>query len=176
MVEDEVGIRADYLIDDFAVDEEDHPVCVGGGIGIVGDHHDGLTEFVDRSTHERQNLVAGDRVEVAGGFIREDDLGAGRKRSAYGHSLLLAPRQLVGAMADAIGKADGLDDLIEPGLVGSDTRKIHWKGDVFQRGECGYKIEGLEHEADVVSAQQCEVALIERAKRRVPYQDVSARE
>src|SRR3954451_20058973 len=40
-VHDVLGARVVQLVDDLAVGEDQHPVRVGGGHGVVGDHHDG---------------------------------------------------------------------------------------------------------------------------------------
>ena len=48
VVEDGVGGRIGELVDDVAVGEEHHPVGVGGGHRVVGDHHDGLAEVARR--------------------------------------------------------------------------------------------------------------------------------
>ena len=41
-----LAVRLAQLVDDPAVGEEDHPVGVGRGHRVVGDHHDGLAELV----------------------------------------------------------------------------------------------------------------------------------
>src|SRR5262245_2909246 len=56
--------RLEHLVDDTAVGEEHRAVGVAGGDGIVGDHHDGLVQVVDRSPHEVEDLRAGTRVQV----------------------------------------------------------------------------------------------------------------
>src|SRR5207245_646274 len=46
-VEDLVGCGFGHLVDDLAVDEEDHPLGAAGTDGVVGDHDDRLAELVD---------------------------------------------------------------------------------------------------------------------------------
>src|SRR2546430_9701048 len=52
LVEHGVGVRVVELVDDRAVGQEDHTIRVGRGDRVVGDHHDGLAETVDRLAHE----------------------------------------------------------------------------------------------------------------------------
>src|SRR6478672_9678483 len=73
LVEHGIGVGDEQLVDDRAVGEEHHPVGVPRGDGVVRDHDDRLTQVVDGLAHEGEDLRAGARVEVAGGFVGEDD-------------------------------------------------------------------------------------------------------
>src|SRR6476646_1939710 len=73
LVEHGVGVGCEQFVDDRAVGEEHHPVRVARGDGVVGDHDDRLTQVVDGLAHEGEDLRAGARVEVAGGFVSEDE-------------------------------------------------------------------------------------------------------
>src|SRR6187401_3215998 len=48
LVEYRVGVGREQLVDDRAVVEEHHPVGVRRRDRVVGDHHDGLAQVVDR--------------------------------------------------------------------------------------------------------------------------------
>ena len=85
--------------------------------GVVGDHHDGLTELTHGPLHELEDLGTGAAVEVAGRLISEDDLRPSGQRPAHRDSLLLAARELARAMLEPVPQADGVDDLVEPGSV-----------------------------------------------------------
>ena len=56
-VEDALGGRAGAVVRDAAVAEHDDPIGDRGGMRVVGDHHDGLAEVVDRVAQEREHLV-----------------------------------------------------------------------------------------------------------------------
>src|SRR4051794_9739686 len=56
VLEDLVALRVPDLVDHRAVGEEDHPVAVGRGDRVVGDHHDRLAELVDAASQEREHL------------------------------------------------------------------------------------------------------------------------
>ena len=92
-VEDLLGGGLGQLVDDLAVGEEQHPVGVGRGHRVVGDHHDGLAEVGHGLAHEAEDLGAGPRVEVAGGLVGEDDLRLAGQGAGHGHALLLAARR-----------------------------------------------------------------------------------
>src|SRR5437867_1216154 len=55
--------------------EMNHPSRGGGAVGVVGDHHDGLAEFAVELLEERQDFAGAAGVEVAGGFVGEDEVG-----------------------------------------------------------------------------------------------------
>src|SRR5262249_22553114 len=67
--------------------------------------------------HRRLNELLALGVEVAGGFVENEDLGSGQDRSRNGQSLLLAARELDAALADEglvlFGKLD--DELVRIG-------------------------------------------------------------
>ena len=94
LLEHALGGRVGHRVDDPAVGQEHDGVGVGGGDGVVGDHHDGLAHVVDGPPHEAEDLGAAARVEVAGGLVGEDHLGPAGQRPGHGHPLLLAARQL----------------------------------------------------------------------------------
>ena len=58
--------------DDAAVAHVDDAVGEGGGLGVVGDHDDGLVEAVVEVAHQVQYQVGVFAVEVAGGFVSQE--------------------------------------------------------------------------------------------------------
>ena len=94
VVEHGVGGRLEHLVDDVAVGQEQDPVGVAGGGRVVGDHDDGLAEFLDRLAQEAEQLGAGRGVERTGRLVGEDDLRARGERAGRGDPLLLPAGQL----------------------------------------------------------------------------------
>ena len=106
-----------------AVGEDDDAVRVGGDARIVRDHDDGLVELVDRAAQDVEHAGARGRVEVAGRLVGEDDGGAGDERAGDRDALLLAAGELGGPVRGAVGEADHLEQLREPGLVDARRRR-----------------------------------------------------
>ena len=119
----------------------------------MGDHDDALAEFVDGAAQQVHDLGGRVRVEVAGGLVGDDDGGATHEGAGDGDALLLAAGHLGGAVAQAIRDAQGVDDEVEPFLLGGGPGQAHGQEDVGARIQGGYQVEGLEHEADAVAAQ-----------------------
>ena len=159
-LEDGRCIRIDELVDEDPVGQEHHAVGVGGGVGVVGDHDDGLAELVDAAAQEAQHLGAGPRVEVAGGLVGEDDVGPGGHRTGAGDALLLAAGELAGPVGEPVGQPDGADDEVEPLLVDLAPGDVHRQGDVLLGGQRRHEVEGLEHEAHALAAQPGQVVVL----------------
>src|SRR6185312_4081549 len=107
LVEHRVGVGVGELVDDRTIGQEDDPVGVSGRDRVVGDHHDGLAEVVDRLAHEREDLGAGTGVEVAGGLVGEHDLGPAEQRTTDRHPLLLTTRELGRTVLEAVAEPNG---------------------------------------------------------------------
>src|SRR6266700_2724245 len=91
---------------DGTVRQEDDPVRVGGAARIVGDHHDRLSDVAHRLLQEGQQARGGVGVQVAGGLVGEDDVRPGDQGARARHPLLLAARQLAGAMVQPVAEAE----------------------------------------------------------------------
>src|SRR5918995_1636938 len=102
VLEDLLTVGLVDLVDDLAVGEEDHPVAVRRGYGVVGNHHHGLPELVHAAPQERQHLSTGGAVEIAGGLVREDDRRLAGERPRAGNALLLAAGQLARPVAEPV--------------------------------------------------------------------------
>jgi len=123
---------------------------------------------------EREHLAAGARVEVAGRFVGEDDVGPAGQRPGTGDPLLLAAGQLARPVVEPVAQTDGVDDPVEPRLVRLATGEVERQRDVLQRGERWYQVEGLEDEPDAVAPQLGEPLVVERGQLRVTDEDLPA--
>ena len=74
----------------------------GGGVGIVGDHDDGLAVLLVERLEQREDFVAGLAVEVAGGFVAEQDVGIGDDGAGDADALLLAAGERARVMLRAV--------------------------------------------------------------------------
>ncbi len=81
--------------DDLAVAQLDDALGPRGDIGIVGDDDD-RPPLAVQLLQDLQDLLAAAPVERAGGFVRQDDLGAVDQRACDRDTLLLAARSWFG--------------------------------------------------------------------------------
>ncbi len=83
------------VLHDTAVDDAHDTAGIAGDIPVVGDHDDCLTPAVQflKNGHD---LQAGAGIEVAGGFIGQQDFRLVYQRPGDGHPLLLAAGKLCG--------------------------------------------------------------------------------
>src|SRR6187200_785505 len=149
------------VVDDPAVLQGDQPVGVGGGDGIVGDHHHGLAELVDRLAQQGEHVGARLRVEVAGRLVGEDNRGFRDQGAGDRDPLLLAAGELRGAMGAAILEADGADQLIDPLPVRFAAGDRERQNQVLLGGQDRDQVEELEDEAELVAAQLGQLAVVE---------------
>ena len=115
----------------------------------------------DRCTQERQQLPGRARIEVAGGFVGEDEFGAADQRPGTGDPLLLTTGHFTGTMREAIGDPERFDEMVKPRLVDLHPSEVERKRDVLGRGQRRDEVEGLEHEADPIPAQPGQIAVVE---------------
>jgi acyl-CoA thioesterase-1 len=118
----------------------------GGGVEVEEHVDDGAAGFV---------------VEVAGGFVGEEDFRAVHEGAGQGDALLLAAGKLVRVVVDAIGKADAGEVLAGLLLRVADAAEFERHEDVFQRGERGEELEALENEPGGGVAQGGEGVFVE---------------
>ena len=87
----------------------------GGGAGVVGHHHQRLAQFPVQALEKCEGGVCGHAVEVAGGFVADDDGGIGHQRAGDGDALLLPARKLTRVVVVAVEQSDGLQRGVDPG-------------------------------------------------------------
>src|SRR5699024_10457952 len=97
----------DLVAGDPAVGEGDDAVGALGGVPLVGHHDDGLPELVDREPQEVEHLLGGAGVEVAGGFVGEDDRWGGHQSAGDRDALDLTAGELRGQMVETVADPEG---------------------------------------------------------------------
>ena len=83
----------------------DHAMRVRGDFLRVRDDDDGVA-LARQLVQQRQHFDAALAVERAGRLVGEDDLAAVHQRARDRHALLLAARELVGLVLEALGEAE----------------------------------------------------------------------
>jgi len=97
---------------------------------------------------------AGSGVQIACGFVGEDDGGAMDKGAGYGGALKLAAGKLVGTVVSAVGELNGVEELASASTGGrgdaasEEERKEH----IFFDRESGEKVKKLENKSDFEAA------------------------
>ena len=119
---------------------------------FMGDDDDGDVDLVDglKQLHDVHRHFG---VDVAGGLVRDDELGAVGQRAGNGHTLLLAAGELIRQAVHFVLQTDKgeckryavLD------LFGRDVRHAHGEGDILIDGHGGDQAEILEHNAHLAA-------------------------
>jgi hypothetical protein len=139
----------------------------------VGSHEDGGAEFGGDAAEEVEDEGSGGGVEVAGGFVGEEEGRVVGEGAGDGDALLLAAGELV-------REAGGLRVEADPGeafecgsaglgMLGEEEGEF----DVFNGGEGGHELEGLEDEADLVAADASELGGCEGGGGLAEEEDVT---
>ena len=117
--------------DAAGIDADDATGACGHAL-VVGDEDDGSAAAVE-GLEEVENLVGGLRVEVAGGFVGQDQLGLVYQCAGDGDALLLPAGEFGGLVVKAIGQADGLQRTSAGACWRLVFRVEEGQLDVFQR-------------------------------------------
>ena len=72
----------------------------------MGDDDDGLVVVIDDGSEGGQDLGGRVGVEVAGGFVAEDDVGPADECAGAGDALLMAPGEFGGPVIQAFREAE----------------------------------------------------------------------
>ena len=92
----------------------------------------------------------GRAVEIARGFVRQQDLRARRRRPRQRHPLLLSARQLRGVVIAPVAEAERGQFLRRPVESVRRARQLQRRGDVFERGHGGDQVKALKDDAHIV--------------------------
>ena len=123
-----------------------------GRVRIVRHHHDGFTVVAVESLQQIENLFAGFAVEIAGGFVAEQQRGIGHNGAGDSDSLLLAAGKLARIMLHAIGEPHHFQrdrNALSPFGFLESVRQKQWQFDILFRRQLGKQIVELENETDV---------------------------
>ena len=135
-------------------------VGVARGDGVVGDHHDGLAEVAHRVAHERRGsrrrrresrLPVGSSAKMISGRLA--------RARATATRCCWPPDSSDGRCASRSREADGVDDRVEPLLVGLAAGEVDRQRDVLERGRAsGIRLKAWNTKPMLVAPQQRELA------------------
>ena len=146
---------------DAAVAKPDDAPGPSGNLFFVGDENDGVAGFGEGCEHVH-DVVAGRGVEVAGGFVGQNDGGTVDKGPGYGDALDLTAGEFGWFVVDAIAEPD----LTEQGngaflsFFRVNTGVDEWQLDVAKAVEPGQKVEVLKDEAYFAVADAGEFVVV----------------
>jgi acyl-CoA thioesterase-1 len=111
--------------------------------------------MVNEGAQQGQDLAAVVAVQVAGGFVGQEDQGVGDQGPGDGHALLLTAGQLGGKMSPPLVHADQLQcpDSTAPGLSGRQAGDGQGEGNILLGRQHVEEVKGLEDDADPPPAQ-----------------------
>ncbi len=113
-------------------------------------------------------------IKVTGGFVAEQDVRAAGEGARDGDALLFTAGQLVRVMPGARGQTDLLEFVFGFGAGVGVTGQFQWQHDVFQRRQARQQLEGLKHEADLLTAQSRAAVFIETVEVGIIQQYAAA--
>ena len=77
----------------------------------MGDDDNGAPEFIAQGAQQPENGIGRCPVEIAGGFVAEQELGIADDRARDGDALLLPARQLARVVGAALFEPDQFEHL-----------------------------------------------------------------
>jgi hypothetical protein len=127
----------------------------GGGFGAVGDQHEGGAGFVGEFPEQGEDVGAVDGIEVAGGFIGEEQVGAMDQGAGDGDALHFAAGELGGQGVGPMFHADPAEEIADAGgaLGFRLAEELEGELDVLGGGERGEEVEELEDGADPATSE-----------------------
>ena len=117
------------------------------------------------TSEQRDHVLAGAAVEVAGRLVTHEDRRAVDECPGDRHALLLAAGELGGMVVEPVGEADALERLtgtFAPLAGGNPPGIDHRQLDILERRRPCQEVEVLEHEAEVTIADRGALVLGER--------------
>ncbi len=128
----------------------------GGETRAVGHHQEAAAGSLDQIARERENLIRGCLVEVAGGLVGEQKQRFCRQRPADRDPLLLASGQLFGIALEQPAKPEPLHQFAVPGGIVT-ARNAGLEHEVIFDIKARDQVELLKHQTQPV-APQCRPA------------------
>ena len=91
----------------------------------MSDHYDCLGELLTGDFQKAQYILAGFGIQIAGGFICQNDSGCCRQRTGNGYSLLLTAGELIGQRIQTIIQPKCLYNLLYEILIDLATVQLN---------------------------------------------------
>jgi hypothetical protein len=105
--------------------------------------------------------AAGCGIEIAGGLVGEQQLGAGNKRAGNRDALLFTARELRRIMAETLREPNRTETLRRCCERVATATQLQWQCDVLERGHRRDQMKRLKHNPDAIAAQTRQPILVE---------------
>jgi hypothetical protein len=170
-------IGADFhqlvVSDEGSIYQAEGAVTLGGEGGVVGDQNGGEAVVLLEVLNEAEDVSSGAGVEIAGGFVGQEERGFGDEGAGEDDALLLAAGEFAGTVAGAGFEPHILEageSFRRGGITGfaADEQGHH---DVFEGSEFGEQVMDLPDEADVAIAERGGSGFAERGDVLVAVAD-----
>lgn len=132
--------------------EVPHIIELGKDIAIVGNQQQRSFIFPAGVAEKFEHFGSVSSVQIAGGFIRDNEDGTIGKGASHGDALLLACRKLPRSVSETLSQSNATEKRLRPGTISS-SRERHRQQDVFQTSVTLQQIERLKHVANGRRAQ-----------------------
>src|SRR4030095_4013230 len=162
-------------VDDHTITHVDDTIEIGGGFGIVGDHHDGLAQILVQATKHFQDDLGILGVQVAGGFIGKKNFRFVDDGAGDGHTLLFTSRHFGGLMREPAFEAEHFGYDVKTVWIEAIAVNVLCDRDVAPGGECREEIETLKDESDFASAELGALGIAQFGQIVTVHQDFSSR-
>src|ERR1700722_13924211 len=137
---------------DHAVAQNYEAVGMCGVLWIVGYQHQRCSADAITLQQEIEDMAAVGGIEVAGGFVGEDDRRLQYKGAGQGDALLLSSGKLNGIVMHAVGQAYAAQQIGCDVAAVSIAVEFVGEEDVFESRERGDELEGLEDETQLLAS------------------------
>ncbi len=117
-----------FVRDNLAIPHRHDAIRISSNIGLVGHHHDGYVLLAIERDQRLHDFMRCLRIEIAGGFVCEEQARVIDQRPRDGHPLLLPARKLARRIAPSIAepkKAERRARPLETVQSGAPVRKPH---------------------------------------------------
>ena len=150
---DAAGSDRARCLHDPAVAQGDRPAAALGDLHVVRHDDDGRAEARVQVADQREDLLAGARVEIAGRFVGEQNRRIDRQRAGDRDALALAARELVGQMLQPVPSWTSVSSSVARSctLRARPAAQMQRQPDVLEARQRRQQIEELKDEADLVA-------------------------
>lgn len=156
---------------DTTITEVDPAIGEGRHRGIVSHENQGRSFACPHLGEEIENHPAGRAIEIARGFIGEQQRRFGSESAGESDPLLLPTRKLRRVVVAPFGQPDGFEQLVGPFSRIRSSEEFHGEHDVLPCGEVAQQLERLENKTDGVAPHQSEPVFGQTVDALTPDRD-----